>query len=226
MHPTRPRLQLLLVALLAVVSLLALVVARPAFGADPWSRGLDIAVIAAWVVAVAASAWLLVATAICVVALGIDRPAVARRLAPALPAHLRRLVEVAIAGSCIAFPALPALPAHAAGPAPVPTVVLADVPVVRAPVAPAARGPARRPSGRVRPRPSCGRATTSGSIARASLTRTSGDRADRTRGRALLAHRDRREPLDAAVGRSEPHLSRRDRHPAASDHGVVAQAVS
>ena len=172
MHPTRPRLQLLLVALLAVVSLLALVVARPVCGADPWSRGLDIALIAAWAVALAASAWLVIATGICVVALGLDRPSVARRLAPALPSHLRRLVEVAIAGSCLAFPALPALPAHAAGPAPVPAVVVADVPVVRAPATPA---PARPPA---KPRVASGRAVVRAGdnlwgIARASLTRVS-----------------------------------------------------
>jgi hypothetical protein len=173
MHRTRPRLQLLLVALLAVVSLLALVVARPAFGADPWNRGLDIALIAAWVVAFAASAWLLIATAICVVALGLDRPSVARRLAPALPSHLRRLVEVAIAGSFIAYPALTALPAHAAGPALVPTVVVADVPVLRAPATPE---PAARPA---RPPVASGRVVVRAgdnlwAIARTSLARISG----------------------------------------------------
>ena len=173
MHPTRPRLQLLLVTVLAVVSLVALVAARPAFGTDAWSRGRDVAIAAAWVVAFGASAWLLVATVICGIALGLDRPAVARRLAPALPAYVRRLVEVAIAGSCIVFPALPALPAHAAGPAPVPPAVVADQPVVRAP------GP---PKPAVRPTPPVatgGRAVVRTgdnlwAIARSTLTRASG----------------------------------------------------
>jgi len=66
-RPTRPRLQLALVALLAVVTLVALGLARPEFGGAALHRGRDVALIAAWVVACAASAWLLFATGICVV---------------------------------------------------------------------------------------------------------------------------------------------------------------
>jgi hypothetical protein len=143
-EPVRPRLKLALVALLALLSVGALVAARPPLDGDAWVRGVDLAFVTAWLVALAASAWLFLATALCVVTLGLDRPALARRLAPVLPAGVRRLVDIAlagsIAGSIVAFPALPALSAHAA-PAPAPALVLADQPptdepVVRAPAAP------------------------------------------------------------------------------------------
>jgi nucleoid-associated protein YgaU len=94
-----------------------------------WSRGDDLALAVAWVVALAASAWLFVATGACVVALGLSRPRLARRISPVLPAGLRRWVEVAIVSACVA---LPALPAQAVTPARVSTVV-DDQPVVRAP---------------------------------------------------------------------------------------------
>jgi hypothetical protein len=130
----RPRLRLLLVALGALASLAALAVTRPPLSGGVWSRGDDLAPAVAWLVAVAASAWLFVATGACAIALGLRRPALARRLVPALPSGLRKLVELALVGSCIALPALPVAPA---GAAPVAAVIVADQPVVRAPEAPA-----------------------------------------------------------------------------------------
>ena len=114
---------------LTALALGALVPMRPHLDAATWVRGDDLALAVAWIIAVAASAWLFVATGACVLALRLGRPRVARRLAPTLPAGIRRLVEVAIVASCVALPALPALPASAA-PA---TPVVADQPVVRAP---------------------------------------------------------------------------------------------
>ena len=128
-----PRLRLAAVTLLALTTLGALLAARPPLSTAMWSRGDDLTVVVAWVVAIAASAWLFVVSAGCAIALGCSRPNVARRLAPALPAGVRKLVEVAIVGSCLAFPALPAA---SAAPARVATVV-DDQPVVRAPASPA-----------------------------------------------------------------------------------------
>ncbi len=142
MNPRRPRLQLLLIALLALASLVTLLSTRPALTGAVWSNGDDLTLAVAWVVAVAAALWLFLATGACVVALQVARPLVARRLAPALPFGIRRLVEVAIVTSCIA---LPTLPAHALGPArskpvvveqPVVRAPAADAPVVRAPTPP------------------------------------------------------------------------------------------
>jgi len=114
----------------AAASLGALLLTRPALTDSMWSRGDELALVVAWVVAVAASAWLFVTTGVCVIALGCTRPALAQRLAGALPFGVRRLVELAIVGPCVV---LPALPARAAGPPPVARVVVADQPVVRAP---------------------------------------------------------------------------------------------
>lgn len=121
--------RLVVVTLLACASLGVLVVARPPLTRTVWSRGDDLALAVAWVVALAASAWLFVATGACVVALGLSRPRLARRISPVLPVGLRRLVEVAIVSACVA---LPALPAQAVAPPRVSTVV-DDQPVVRAP---------------------------------------------------------------------------------------------
>jgi hypothetical protein len=117
------------VALVAGAFLGILVVARPPLTQSMWSRGDDLALAVAWVVALATSAWLFVATSACVVALGLSRPRLARRISPVLPLGLRRLVEIAIVGACVA---LPALPAPAVVPPRVSTVV-EDQPVVRAP---------------------------------------------------------------------------------------------
>src|SRR5665213_2176006 len=98
---------------LTALALGALVPMRPHLDAATWVRGDDLALAVAWIIAVAASAWLFVATGACVLALRLGRPRVARRLAPTLPAGIRRLVEVAIVASCVALPALPASAAPA-----------------------------------------------------------------------------------------------------------------
>jgi len=128
-----------LVVCLAAGSLAALVATRPPLTGSVWSGGDDLMLAVAWAVALAASAWLFVATGTCVVALGLARPQLARRLAPALPFGIRSLVEVAIVGSCAV---LPALPAPALGPPRASAVVVDDEPVVRAPETPARETPA------------------------------------------------------------------------------------
>lgn len=138
MHRQWPGVQLVLVVVLAVASLAALVATRPPLTGAVWSRGDDLALVVAWAVALAASAWLLVATGTCVVALGLARPALAQRLAAVLPFGIRSLVEIAIVGSCAV---LPALPAPALGPPRVSAVVVDDEPVVRAPDPPAPPAP-------------------------------------------------------------------------------------
>ena len=129
MPATTARRHLALVTALALISLGALGSVRPTMTAATWSRGDDVALVVAWAIAVVASAWLLVASGACVLALSWRRPRLARRLAAALPRVLRGLVESAIVGSCLS---LAAVPAHASAPLPVPTLVLADQPVVRA----------------------------------------------------------------------------------------------
>jgi hypothetical protein len=199
----RARLRLVLVTLFALVSLGALVVARPRLSGTFWSRGDDLALAVAWFVAVTASAWLFVATGASLVALGFARPRLARLLASSLPVGIRRLVEVAIVGSCLT---IPALPAPALGPARLAAAVVSDQPVVRAPekplpnttlpttaapttAAPVVPAPIPRPD----PAPSAGPAPSellphvvvrAGDslwlIARASLTRVSATRPDDT----------------------------------------------
>jgi len=179
----RPRLRLVLVTFFALASLGALVGARPLLSGTVWSRGDDLALAVAWFVAVTASAWLFVATGSCLVALGFARPRLARRLASTLPVGIRRLVEVAIVGSCLT---IPALPAPALGSPRLAATVVSDQPVVRAPEASA---PLPRPE----PAPSAGPAPSdlpphvvvrAGDnlwlIARASLTRVSATRPDDT----------------------------------------------
>ena len=131
MRPQRPRLRLLLVSLLSLASLGALAVARPPLTGTVWSHGDDLALATAWIIASIASAWLFLATGACVLALGFARPRLARRLVPVLPLGIRRLVEVAIVGSCLTIPALstPAL-AHPH----IAAVVVDDQPVVRSPI--------------------------------------------------------------------------------------------
>ncbi len=119
---------------LGAASLAALWALRPQLAAAFWTRGADLALVVAWAVAVAASVWLFAVTGACVLAVRAGRPDVARRLAPALPLALRRLVEVAIVTTCVA---LPALPASATPVGAGPTPVVADQPVVRATPAPA-----------------------------------------------------------------------------------------
>jgi hypothetical protein len=177
---TPPARRLSLVATAAATASAVLLAAHPRFGAAAWSRGDDLALIAAWATALAASAWLFVLTAACALAIRSGRPDVARRLAPALPFALRRLVEVAVLATCVA---LPALPANAATPPPTYPVV-ADEPVVRTPVAPHAflpttTSPTSTPSPTTStPSPVAGRVVVRPGdnlwlIARASLTRVS-----------------------------------------------------
>ena len=66
-------------------------------------------------------------TGACLVALGSTRPALARRLAPALPLGVRRLVELAIVALVRRAPG----PARDAAPCPPAPAVVADQPVVR-----------------------------------------------------------------------------------------------
>ena len=106
-----------------------------------------------------ASAWLFVVTAACLVALGRRPPRLARRLAPALPSGIRRLVEVAIVAACVA---LPAVPAGAVDPPHVCGRTVDDQPVVRAPVATPPPAPIRAdraaaPPGPPRDSPAAGR---------------------------------------------------------------------
>ena len=183
MHQERPRLRLVLVTFLALASLGALVVVRPPLTGSAWTRGDDLALAVAWVVAVTASAWLFVATGACAIALGFARPRLARGLAPTLPFGIRRLVEVAIVSSCLGITALPA-PALAPARR---TAVVVDEPVVRAPDMPAPTTPVPAPPAPVVPAPSepqqhvIVRAGDSlWLIARASLTRISGSRPDDT----------------------------------------------
>ena len=153
----RPRLGLALAGLGAFAALAVLVAAHPRATSSTLSRGDDLALVVAWVVAVATSTWLFLATAACLVALAVDRPRIAHRLAPVLPARLRRMVEVAIVASCIT---LPALPAHAERTPPRPTVRVvvaadqppADQPVVRG-VVPAPPPVRARPPKPVTPAP-------------------------------------------------------------------------
>lgn len=132
MRQHRARLRLVLVTFFALASLGALVGTRPVLSGTVWSRGDDLALAVAWFVGVTASAWLFVATGSCLVALGFARPRLARRLASTLPVGIRRLVEVAIVGSCLT---IPALPAPALDPPRLTAAVVTDQPVVRAPEA-------------------------------------------------------------------------------------------
>ena len=168
-----------------------LIATRPPLTGSVWSRGDDLALAVAWAGALAASAWLFVATGTCLVALGLARPTLARRVAPALPFGIRSLVEVAIVGS---LAVLPALPAPALGPPRVSAVALDDQPVVRAPVdtvpiprsvpAPTATPPAEPPGPPARPDAPPRVVVVPGDnlwlIARASLARALGGRPNDT----------------------------------------------
>ncbi len=124
----------------------ALGAARPDLSAATWAQGDDLALAVAWIVAFAASAWLFVTSAACALALGCARPSLAGRLAGMCPSGIRRWVEVAIVGSCIALPALPARAATPPTTATTAVAVVADQPVVHAPQAPAiAPAPAPAP---------------------------------------------------------------------------------
>ncbi len=115
----------------------ALGASRPNLSAATWAQGDDAALAVAWIVAFAASAWLFVTSAACALALGCARPSLARRLASLCPSGIRKWIEVAIVGSCIALPALPAQAATPPTTATTAVAVVADQPVVRTPQTPA-----------------------------------------------------------------------------------------
>jgi len=179
----RPRISLVLVTLAALGSLVALVGTRPALNSAVLGRGDDLALVVAWSVAVAASAWLFLSTAACVVALGVGRPHFARRLAPALPFGIRRLVEVAVVAATFSLGAVPAFAlGPAGGPARGPAI---DQPVVRAsatagraapasPVTPVPRARPRRPATTTAPAPPPIRATRSAPASSIPRTATPG----------------------------------------------------
>ena len=119
------RVRLLVVTALAGLSVTFLVMTPPSLPAGAWARGDDVAIAAAWAIALAASAWLFASSAACLVAIGAHRPHLARAFARGLPRSLRRSVEVAIVASCLAVSAAPAYAANSK-----PAGVL-DQPVVR-----------------------------------------------------------------------------------------------
>jgi nucleoid-associated protein YgaU len=114
----------------AAITLAALVAGRPRPGAPltAWT-GEELAVISAWALAIAGSAWLLAISVVCELGVRTRRPRLVGLAARYAPASVRRLVEVAIVGSCVVVTAMPA------GAAPNTTVPLAvhDEPVVRSP---------------------------------------------------------------------------------------------
>jgi hypothetical protein len=143
MRSHRPQLRLVLVTVVAGASATTLLAARPALGAGSLSRGDDVAVATAWVVALVASIWLFSVCGTCLLAIGARRPTVARAFSFALPQALRRSVEIALVASSLV---VSAAPAHAVTGG---TGGILDQPVVRAPrslaVAPStAAAPARR----------------------------------------------------------------------------------
>ncbi len=172
-RPSRPSSRpLTLVATAAAATTALLVAVHPQLRGEVWSRGDDLALIVAWGVALVASAWLFVTSGACALAVGIGRPDAARRLAPALPVALRRLVEVAVVATCVA---LPALPASASTTSSTTFPVVADQPVVRAPVVASPAPPPSTPAAtteRVVVRPG----DNLWLITRRSLTRVSGRR--------------------------------------------------
>jgi hypothetical protein len=123
----RPRLRLTGVTVLAGASVAALLSTRPSLSASSWSRGDDLAVATAWLVAVGASIWLFSACGTCLLAIGVRRPNLARAFALALPYSLRRSVEIAVVASTLVVGAAPAhaVTGGAGG--------VLDQPVVRAP---------------------------------------------------------------------------------------------
>jgi hypothetical protein len=127
-----PRARLAAHLLLSCVSVVVLVGLRPGLDATTLARGDELAAATAWLVTLGASAWIACTTATCLAAIWCSRPALARQAARHTLPGVRRIVEVAVAGSCIALPALPA----AATPMPSPPsygVFVRDEPVVRAP---------------------------------------------------------------------------------------------
>ncbi len=119
----------LLIGLGAAALVFGLVEVRPALSASTLQRGDDLARGVAWLVAIAAGAYLAVVAGMCAVALAAGRPRVAARLARHTPV-VRRIVELAVASSWLALSTMPAASALNRPRSP----IVHDVPVVRAPV--------------------------------------------------------------------------------------------
>src|SRR5215510_13487727 len=102
------RFRVAFVTALAGASVAVLVATPPSLSAAIWWRGDELALAAAWFIVLAASTWLFVISAACLLAIGVHRPHLARALALALPPVLRRSVEVAVVASCLAVSAAPA----------------------------------------------------------------------------------------------------------------------
>jgi nucleoid-associated protein YgaU len=126
-----PRARLVAHLLLATATVAGLLFVQPAFDRSVLAQGDELGVAVAWCAALAAGVWLVVTTGACLLAVSSARPALARRTARYSLPGVQRLVEVAIASSCIALPALPAA-ATPAPPSPY-SVFVRDEPVVRAP---------------------------------------------------------------------------------------------
>jgi len=124
---SRPRVRLFVVMLLAGASVGLLLATRPSFAAGTWSRGDDVALATAWSVALGACVWLFSVSGMCLLAIGVRRPDLARAFALALPRPLRRSVEIALVASSLVIAATP-VHALSGGPG-----GILDQPVVRAP---------------------------------------------------------------------------------------------
>jgi hypothetical protein len=132
---------------LAAGTLAALLAAHPR-GVGPittWT-GDELASRTAWALAVAWSAWLVVAAFVCELALRTRRTRLARSTARAAPAFVRRLVEVAIVGSCVVATGMPAGAARPSRPPAVDQPVVRVPATVRAPAVAPAAPPAVRPA--------------------------------------------------------------------------------
>jgi hypothetical protein len=144
MQLTQSRIRLAVVTALAGGSVALLVATPPPLSGATWSRADDVALAAAWAVAVIAGIWLFAVSAACLVAIGVRRPQLARVFAVGLPPALRRSVEIVLVASCLA---VSATPAHAVEVGPGPGI---DQPVVRAA---GSRALSLTPSSRVASRP-------------------------------------------------------------------------
>jgi hypothetical protein len=118
----------------ALVLAARLVAAHPAIDPAAAHSGDRLALVTAWSLALGLSLWLVIGCALALAA--VARPATAPSIVTRLPRVVRRLVEVALVGSCIVGSAVPASAISARPPSAV--LVVRDDPVLRAPVAPVA----------------------------------------------------------------------------------------
>jgi hypothetical protein len=208
-----PRARLVAHLLLAGGSEVGLLIVRPDLDRSVLVRGDELGAATAWCIALATSVWLGVTTAACLAAVTCARPALARRTARYARPAVRRLVEVTIASSCVALPALPASAAPMPSPSPY-SVFVRDEPVVRTPAtAPAARRDVRPTEPAPAPQPAvppvtrlpASSATTSPEVT--PLEREPVDRAEPHRGGADIG-RPRPVPARAYVVQSGDNLWR------------------